>query len=407
MRSLATANRQVAASSRKPSFTASRRPTLADRVLRVPVRAVARNEAAAPMRPLPLFLGAAVGLGLLAPGASMALEQMPALLPQQVAVEAAAAVQPTAELAMQYAPDLVDGPVTDLEVEMAESHAGGNLLRNGLEWMVEEGLEVTNFTESNFAAVGAPSTSMWLSNSPWCLMWDAYCNVLTARPVATKLATGMVGTFLGDLLAQFSQGLVHTHNKAAASIRDRRSRASGGSSAAAAATGSSSGAGGAFELDLARTARLVAFSALVGTPVAFVWFNLLDQYVMPADPTNPLAVFSKVALDQTLMAPCMTSLFFASMALLEGARGSQVAEGVKAKLKPTLLANWTVWPIAHVINFALVPPAQRILYINVINIAWTAFMSHMASGSSEDKPAEQSATARSGSSNSKLQQASR
>lgn len=90
---------------------------------------------------------------------------------------------------------------------------------------------------------------------------------------------------------------------------------------------------------------------------------------MPADPTNPLAVFSKVALDQTLMAPCMTSLFFASMALLEGARGSQVAEGVKAKLKPTLLANWTVWPIAHVINFALVPPAQRILYINVINVS--------------------------------------
>lgn len=76
------------------------------------------------------------------------------LIVLQVAVEAAAAVQPTAELAMQYAPDLVDGPVTDLEVEMAESHTGGNLLRNGLEWMVEEGLEVTNFTESNFAAVG-------------------------------------------------------------------------------------------------------------------------------------------------------------------------------------------------------------------------------------------------------------
>jgi hypothetical protein len=106
-------------------------------------------------------------------------------------------------------------------------------------------------------------------------MWDAYCNVLTARPVATKLATGMVGTFLGDLLAQFTQGLVRTHNAAAATIRGRRSRASGSCSAAAA--GSSSDAGRAFELDLARTVRLVAFSALVGTPVAFVWFNLLDQ----------------------------------------------------------------------------------------------------------------------------------
>jgi hypothetical protein len=90
----------------------------------------------------------------------------------------------------------------------------------------------------------------------------------------------MVGTFLGDLLAQFSQGLVQTHTAAAATIRGRRNKASSSSSssAAAAAPGSSSGdAGGAFELDFARTARLVAFSALVGTPVAFVWFNLLDQ----------------------------------------------------------------------------------------------------------------------------------
>lgn len=49
--------------------------------------------------------------------------------------------------------------------------------------------------------------------------------------------------------------------------------------------------------------------------------------------------------------------------------GKQIVSTVKAKLKPTLLANWTVWPLAHVINFALVPPAQRILYINVVNVS--------------------------------------
>lgn len=48
--------------------------------------------------------------------------------------------------------------------------------------------------------------------------------------------------------------------------------------------------------------------------------------------------------------------------------GQQVVSTVQAKLRPTLLANWTVWPLAHVINFALVPPAQRILYINVVNV---------------------------------------
>eukprot|EP00879_Flechtneria_rotunda_P003491 GHRR01003720.1.p1 GENE.GHRR01003720.1~~GHRR01003720.1.p1 ORF type:complete len:234 (+),score=75.55 GHRR01003720.1:1580-2281(+) len=211
---------------------------------------------------------------------------------------------------------------------------------------------------------------MWLSNSPWCMVWDAYCNVLNTRPVATKLATGMVGTFLGDLLAQFSQGLMQTHG----TVSSRRRSIRRGQALAAPSNN-------AFVLDFARTARLVGFSAIVGTPVAGVWFQFLDQYVMPTDPTNPLAVCSKVALDQVVMAPFMTSIFFATMAMLDGAKGDDLAQAVKSKFKPTLLANWTVWPLAHVINFALVPPTQRILYINVVNIAWTAFMSHMASGS--------------------------
>lgn len=100
---------------------------------------------------------------------------------------------------------------------------------------------------------------------------------------------------------------------------------------------------------------------------------------MPADPTSPIAVFSKVALDQVLMAPCMTSVFFAAMAALEGSERSEVVQLVKRKLKPTLLANWTVWPIAHVINFALVPPAQRILYINVVNVSMGLVASSLVS----------------------------
>lgn len=47
---------------------------------------------------------------------------------------------------------------------------------------------------------------------------------------------------------------------------------------------------------------------------------LLLQYVFPADPTSPLAVFSKVSLDQVCMAPLMTSIFFAAMTYLEGCR---------------------------------------------------------------------------------------
>jgi hypothetical protein len=103
-------------------------------------------------------------------------------------------------------------------------------------------------------------------------MWDAYCNVLTTRPVATKLATGMVGTFLGDMVAQAMQNILNTH----ASVTNRGT--SCGSNGSGSSSGQSSGAGaGGFQLDLTRTARLMGFSALVGTPVAFVWFTFLDQ----------------------------------------------------------------------------------------------------------------------------------
>lgn len=106
-------------------------------------------------------------------------------------------------------------------------------------------------------------------------MWDAYCNVLTTRPVATKLATGMVGTFLGDMVAQFTQNLLNTHANVTA--RSKSNSKSGGSSAGRASSPVTPSGARGFELDLTRTARLMGFSALVGTPVAFVWFSLLDQ----------------------------------------------------------------------------------------------------------------------------------
>ena len=42
---------------------------------------------------------------------------------------------------------------------------------------------------------------------------------------------------------------------------------------------------------------------------------------------------------------------------------------VKDKFAPTLIAGYKLWPAAHLINFALVPPNQRILYANVVSVS--------------------------------------
>ena len=42
---------------------------------------------------------------------------------------------------------------------------------------------------------------------------------------------------------------------------------------------------------------------------------------------------------------------------------------MKEKFKPTLMANYLLWPAANLINFAFVPPSQRILYCNVVYVS--------------------------------------
>lgn len=55
------------------------------------------------------------------------------------------------------------------------------------------------------------------------------------------------------------------------------------------------------------------------------------------------------------MAPIMTCVFFATLSVLEGRPQLAVATALQ-KLRPALLANYALWPLCHVINFALVPP---------------------------------------------------
>jgi len=40
----------------------------------------------------------------------------------------------------------------------------------------------------------------------------------------------------------------------------------------------------------------------------------------------------------------------------------------------TQKASWKVWPIAQLVNFALIPGSMRILFINWVGFFWGIFM---------------------------------
>lgn len=102
---------------------------------------------------------------------------------------------------------------------------------------------------------------------------------------------------------------------------------------------------------------------------------LLLQFIWPHAMGSPAAVIAKVLLDQAFMAPLGIALFFQVMGMLEGNTAHQAFQSTKEKFWPTVKANYMLWPAANAINFAFVPPAQRILYCNVVYVSISAGVS--------------------------------
>lgn len=109
------------------------------------------------------------------------------------------------------------------------------------------------------------------------------------------------------------------------------------------------------------------------------YYGALDRRVGVLAPTSAPTVAAKVAIDQLLFSPLCTLAFYAYKVTAEGRPAEYVAE-LRDKLWPTLKAGWSLWPVAHVVNFALVPTQHRILYANVVSVAGTYLLSRAAAG---------------------------
>ena len=110
----------------------------------------------------------------------------------------------------------------------------------------------------------------------------------------------------------------------------------------------------------------------------------LCRFVQPARATSASAVLQKVLLDRIVLTPFILCSLFLFLAMVEGrlrwGRGpgkQNLAAGLRLLWRTWLLSN-TVWPLAHVFNFAVLPPEQRVLFVNCVSVVWNAVLSRLA-----------------------------
>ena len=64
--------------------------------------------------------------------------------------------------------------------------------------------------------------------------------------------------------------------------------------------------------------------------------------------------------------------------------GGGLQTKLRADLLDTLKVNWSFWPVFHVLNFRFVPPGDRILYINAVQVLYNVFLCYKASERSDE-----------------------
>jgi len=125
--------------------------------------------------------------------------------------------------------------------------------------------------------------------------------------------------------------------------------------------------------DWARTGRLFLVGLSQGPPhhYFYIW---LDKAV-PGRGRG--AVGGKVLLDQLLGAPFFAASFFLAAGLLEGRPLPACWREFCAKFPAVYAFDWLLWPPAQALNFSLVPPAYRVLYVNAVTVVWDVFLSYI------------------------------
>lgn len=127
--------------------------------------------------------------------------------------------------------------------------------------------------------------------------------------------------------------------------------------------------------DWPRTARIAAYRIPQAPVLDFMW-AWFDDIASRAGLTGAKSVAFRILLDQFILLPTFTIIFFVSQGLLEGldlaACFARTAEG----FLPMVIRGSPFWGCTHIVTFGVMRPRYRVAWVSTAAVVWTAYMSY-------------------------------
>lgn len=117
-------------------------------------------------------------------------------------------------------------------------------------------------------------------------------------------------------------------------------------------------------MDKPTLARYAIMGTFIYSPILYGWYQWLDRRFVG---TAPKIIVRKLLLDQFLLTPPLLVVFFAGMALMEGA---PLLKECQEKFGSTFSKSCLFWLPVQTVNFVFVPPKFRVTYMGACALAW-------------------------------------
>ncbi|XP_057331166.1 PXMP2/4 family protein 4-like isoform X1 [Microplitis mediator] len=120
--------------------------------------------------------------------------------------------------------------------------------------------------------------------------------------------------------------------------------------------------------------RYLTYGYFLAGPILHGWYSWLDKMFTGK---TPKIVVTKLLCDQFVLTPPLIVLFFTSMSLMEGKNKENLLDECNAKFVKTFATSCIFWLPVQFVNFLVIPPAFRVLYVSVASFCWVNILCHL------------------------------